>query len=165
MSATQFDAIYVAVVGGSMFEERACTHADHIGRLLAQRDAIVVCGGLGGVMEAVCRGAKSENGITVGLLPGESRAEANGYIDIALPTGLGEMRNMLVVNASDVVIAVGGEFGTLSEVAFALRIGKPVVGLGTWELAKEGKPDSTIVRATSPQEAVDRALELVKGGL
>jgi uncharacterized protein (TIGR00725 family) len=145
-----------------MFEANACADAEQIGILLAQRDAIIVCGGLGGVMEAVCRGAKSENGLTVGLLPGGSRVEANAYVDVALPTGLGEMRNMLVVNASDVVIAVGGEFGTLSEVAFALRIGKPVVGLGTWELAKGGKADSTIVRATSPQEAVDRALKLVK---
>ena len=164
MSATPSDAIYIAVVGGSMFEKEACANAEQIGRLLARREAIVVCGGLGGVMEAVCRGAKSEDGLTVGLLPGASRADANAYVDVALPTGLGEMRNMLVVNASDAVIAVGGEFGTLSEVAFALRTGKPVVGLGTWELAKQGKADSTIVRAASPPEAVDRALELVTEG-
>jgi uncharacterized protein (TIGR00725 family) len=164
LSATRSDGIYVSVVGGSVFEDEACEHAERIGRLLAQREAVVVCGGLTGVMEAVCRGAKSENGMTVGLLPGESRAEANSYVDIALPTGLGEMRNMLVVRAADVVMAIGGEFGTLSEVAFALRIGKPVVGLGTWELAKGGKTDTTIDRVNSPEEAVDRIFEVARAG-
>jgi uncharacterized protein (TIGR00725 family) len=163
LSATRSDGIYVAVVGGSVFETEACDQAERIGRLLAQRNAVIVCGGMTGVMEAVCRGAKAENGMTVGLLPGESRSEANDYVDIALPTGIGEMRNMLVVRASDGVIAVGGEFGTLSEVAFALRIGKPVVGLGTWELAKGGKADTTLERVASPEEAVDRVFELVRG--
>lgn len=131
-----------------------------MGAELARRGAIVVCGGGGGVMEAVCRGARSEAGMTVGLLPGTDRAEANAYVDVALPTGIGEMRNMLLVRASDAVIAIAGEFGTLSELAFALRIGTPVVGLDTWELAKKGVADESIVRAADPADAVDKALEL-----
>src|SRR5919199_2439349 len=103
----------------------------------------VVCGGLGGVMEAACRGAKSAGGMTVGILPSGSRADANDYVDIALATGLGEARNALVVRAVDVLIAVGGEYGTLSEIALALKAGKPVVGVGTWEL-------DDIVRADDP---------------
>ena len=111
-------------------------------------------------MEAVCRGARSEGGMTVGFLPGDLRSEANGYVDVALPTGMGEMRNMLLVRASDVVIAIAGEFGTLSEVAFALRLGIPVVGLDTWELIRKGQPDTSIVRATDATDAVERALQL-----
>lgn len=119
-----------------------------------------MCGGGMGVMEAVCRGARSEGGMTVGFLPGDDRSEANGYVDVALPTGLGEMRNMLLVRASDVVIAISGEYGTLSEVAFALRLGIPVVGLDTWELVRKGETDTSIVRATDPSDAVTRALQL-----
>lgn len=120
----------------------------------------MVCGGGRGVMEAVCRGARSEGGLTVGFLPGEHRSEANDYVDIALPTGIGEMRNMLLVRASDVVIAISGEFGTLSEVAFALRLGIPVVGLDTWELVKRGEPDTSIVHADDAADAVEKALQL-----
>ena len=98
--------------------------------------------------------------MTVGFLPGELRSEANEYVDVALPTGMGEMRNMLLVRASDAVIAIAGEFGTLSEVAFALRLGIPVVGLDTWELVRKGHPDTSIVRATDPADAVERALRL-----
>lgn len=120
----------------------------------------MLCGGGTGVMEAVCEGVRSEGGLSVGFLPGEDRATANPYVDIALPTGLGEMRNMLLVRASDVVIAVSGEFGTLSEIAFALRLGIPVVGLDTWELRKKGQPSDAIVAASSPAEAVRVALDL-----
>ena len=119
-----------------------------------------MCGGGGGVMEAVCRGARSEGGMTVGFLPGDHRSESNDFVDVALPTGMGEMRNMLLVRASDVVIAIAGEFGTLSEVAFALRLGIPVVGLDTWELSRKGQPDNSIVRATDPMDAAERALQL-----
>jgi hypothetical protein len=111
-------------------------------------------------MEAASKGAKAAGGTTVGLLPGASRSAANEYLDIALPTNLGEMRNMVLVNSADAVIAIDGEFGTLSEIAFALRIGKPVVGLGTWELAKGGTPSTAIVIADSPEEAVSKAIEL-----
>lgn len=153
---------YIAVVGASEAsadEERA---AEAVGRGLAVAGAIVVCGGRGGVMEAACRGAKTVGGTTVGILPGESRDEANPYVDIAIATGLGEMRNGLVVRASDGLVAVAGAFGTLSEMALALVAGKPVVALGGWELARAGEPVDAIVRATSPEDAVARILAATK---
>jgi uncharacterized protein (TIGR00725 family) len=119
---------------------------------VAERRAVLVCGGLGGAMEAACRGAKQAGGATVGLLPGADRAEANPYVDVRLPTGLGEGRNLLVVRAADVVIAVGGGYGTLSEIALALRHGKPVVGIGSWEI--EG-----VVPADTPEAAVQAAFD------
>jgi uncharacterized protein (TIGR00725 family) len=111
-------------------------------------------------MESACRGAKSAGGLTVGILPGEDRREANGFVDVALPSGLGEARNALVVRAADAVIAIAGEFGTLSEIALALKMGKPVIGLATWELARAGRPVSAIIVATDPADAVQRALQL-----
>jgi uncharacterized protein (TIGR00725 family) len=108
-------------------------------------------------MEAACRGAKSAGGTTVGILPGLRRADANPWVDVAIPTGLGEARNALVVRAANALIAVGGEFGTLSEIALALKAGKPVVGIATWELA--GDP---VVRARDGASAVAAALERVR---
>ena len=102
--------------------------------MLAERGVVLVCGGLGGVMEAACRGAKEAGGTTVGILPGADRDEANSFVDVAIPTGMGEARNALVVRAADAVVAIGGDYGTLSEVALALKAGKPVVGIGTWEI-------------------------------
>jgi uncharacterized protein (TIGR00725 family) len=131
-----------------------------VGRVLAERGAVLVCGGMSGVMEAACRGAREGGGTAVGILPGLDRADANPHVSIAIPTGLGEARNVLVVRAADVVIALAGEFGTLSEIAFALKTGKPVVGVGTWELVKEGRPDDSIRRAASASEAVELALRL-----
>lgn len=154
---------YVAVCGGSLFEEEPSRLARQVGVALAREGAIVLCGGGGGVMESVCEGVRSEGGMAVGFLPGDSRDAANPYVDVALPTGVGEMRNMLLVRASDVVIAISGEFGTLSEIAFALRLEIPVVGLGTWELQKKGEPSDAIVPASSADEAVRLALELAQG--
>jgi uncharacterized protein (TIGR00725 family) len=108
--------------------------AEEVGRLLARRGAVLVCGGLGGVMEAACRGASREGGTTVGVLPGLDRGAANPFVSVAVATGLGEARNALVVRAADALIAVGGAYGTLSEIALALKAGKPVIGLGTWEI-------------------------------
>jgi uncharacterized protein (TIGR00725 family) len=125
--------------------------AEEVGRELASRGCIVVCGGLGGVMEAACRGAKEAGGTTVGILPGSDRAAANRWVDLALPSGLGEARNALVVRAADALVAVGGGFGTLSEIALALKAGKRVVGLDTWEI-------EAIVTASSAREAVEAAL-------
>jgi uncharacterized protein (TIGR00725 family) len=125
---------YVAVVGsgeGSLQELQA---AEEIGAGLAALGAVVVTGGLGGVMEAASRGAKSRRGRTLGLLPGDDRAAANGWVDIAVATGLGELRNGLVVRAADALVAVGGGPGTLSEIALALKAGLPVVGVGTWDV-------------------------------
>jgi uncharacterized protein (TIGR00725 family) len=122
-----------------------------VGRLVAERGAVVVCGGLGGAMESACRGAKQAGGLTVGLLPGSDRSDANPFVDVALPTGLGEARNALVVAAGDAVIAVGRGYGTLSEIALALRAGKRVIGLGTWDV--EG-----VLPAEGPEAAVSAAL-------
>ena len=120
---------YVGVAGASQPEPPLLDQAELLGRRLAEAGAIVVCGGGPGVMEAVCRGAQSAGGTTVGLLPGLDRAEGNPYLTISVPTGLGQGRNLLLVRSSDAVIAVGGGFGTLSEIALALRTGTPVIGL------------------------------------
>jgi uncharacterized protein (TIGR00725 family) len=149
---------YVAVVGPGECDAATAALAEEVGRELAARGAIVVCGGTGGAMEAACRGAKAAGGTTVGLLPGTDRGSANAFVDVAIPTGLGEARNVLVVRAADVVLAVRGEFGTLSEIAFALRIGTPVVGLDTWELGKGGEQVEAFLRASDPAEAVELAL-------
>jgi uncharacterized protein (TIGR00725 family) len=129
---------------------------------LAEAGAVLVCGGRGGVMEAACRGAKSANGLTIGILPGKSWSEANPYVDIPIVTGIGEARNAIITRTAQAVIAIGGSYGTLSEIAFALSFGTPVVGLGTWEVGREGHPPPPIVRATSPEGAVTRALALAR---
>jgi uncharacterized protein (TIGR00725 family) len=156
---------YVAVVGGGDVIDGSpeADAAEAVGRALAEAGAVVVCGGLGGVMAAACRGAAAAGGTTVGILPGSSRADANPWLTVALPTGLGEARNALVVRAVDVLVAVGGGYGTLSEIGLALRTGTPVVGFGTWELARGGEPDDGIERVGSADEAVRRALELAGG--
>ncbi len=138
--------------------------AEAVGCALAEQGAVVVCGGLGGAMEAVCRGAKSAGGATVGILPGSDRSAANDFVDLAVATGLGEARNAVVVRTADAVIAVGGAYGTLSEIALALAAQKRVVGLNTWTLARAEGPDEAIVRAASPQEAVERALRTRSAG-
>ncbi len=149
---------YVAVVGAGFADEELARRAEEVGRLLGRRGACLLTGGFGGVMEASCRGAKEAGGMTIAILPSLDRHEANPYVDVAIPTGMGEMRNALIVRAADAVIAVGGEYGTLSEVAFALRIDTPVVGLGTWDLVKDGEEVTPFPRATSPEEAVELAL-------
>jgi uncharacterized protein (TIGR00725 family) len=145
---------YVAVVGPGEASPAEADAAELVGQALAQAGAAVVCGGLGGVMAAACRGAESAGGLTVGLLPGTDRAAANQWVQVALPTGLGELRNGLVVRAADAVIAVGGAYGTLSEVALALKTGVPVIGLSTWEI--EG-----VQAVDTPEAAVARALAAV----
>jgi uncharacterized protein (TIGR00725 family) len=144
---------YVAVVGPSEATPEESQQAEEVGRLLAASGTVVVCGGLGGVMEAVSRGAHGAGGTVLGILPGTDRADANEHVTIALTTGMGEMRNALVVRAADAVIAVGGAYGTLSEIAFALRTGVPVVGIGTWDLGD-------VIDAPDPDGAVALALEL-----
>jgi uncharacterized protein (TIGR00725 family) len=141
----------VAVVGPGDAGAGAREAAERVGRELGRRGAVVVCGGLGGVMEAACRGAKEAGGTTLGVLPGLDRAEANPYVDVALTTGMGEARNALVARAADALVAVAGGYGTLSEIALALKAGKPVIGLGSW--AVEG-----VRPADSPEEGVAAAL-------
>jgi uncharacterized protein (TIGR00725 family) len=148
---------YVAVVGPHEATAQEQAAAEAIGRALAEAGAVVITGGHGGVMAAACRGASGGGGLSVGILPGSRRAEANEWVSIALPTGMGELRNGLVVRAADVVIAVGGAFGTLSEVALALKTAVPVIGVDTWSI--EG-----VRTAGSPSEAVALALELVQPG-
>ncbi len=150
---------YVAVCGSSIGTEEELARAEEVGRLLAEARAIVLCGGLGGVMDAAAGGAKAAGGTSVGLLPGEDREGASDHLTVALPTGMGETRNALIIRAADAVIAIGGEWGTLSEIAFAMRTGKRVVGLGTWELSKSGRSADGILSATTPEEAVRLALE------
>lgn len=151
---------YVAVVGSGVAPAGVLADAEEVGRALGEAGAVVVCGGLGGVMEAACRGAREAGGLTVGILPGADRRAANPWVSVALPTGMGEARDALVARAADAVIAVGGEFGTLAEIALALTAGTPVVGLGTWELARDGEPVDAIVRAGGAREAAERALAL-----
>ena len=152
-------APYIAVVGPGEASAAQLDDAETVGRDLAAGGAVVVCGGLGGVMEAACRGAKEAGGTTLGILPGAERSAANVWVDVAVSTGLGEARNALVVRAADAVVAVAGEFGTLSEIALALKAGKPVIGLGTWELGRDPDP---VVRAGDGAEAAALALAAVR---
>jgi uncharacterized protein (TIGR00725 family) len=138
---------YVAVVGPGDAGPGELAVAEELGARLAEAGAVVVCGGLGGVMEAACRGAKSRRGVTVGLLPGEDRSVANGWVDVAIATGMGELRNGLVVRAADAVVAIGGSEGTLSEIAFALRVGRPVIGIGTFEVGGVAQVASAVEAA------------------
>ena len=149
---------YIAVVGPGEASAEQVAAAEEVGRLLASRGAVLACGGLGGVMEAACRGAKEASGTTVGILPGHDREAANPYVDVAVATGLGEARNALVVRAADALIAVGGGFGTLSEIALALKSGTPVVGIATWELGRGGVTEHPLLEAADAAEAVELAL-------
>ncbi len=153
----------VAVVGGGICSSEEASLAEAVGRHLAQAGAILICGGLGGVMAAACRGAKSAGGLTIGVLPGFETTDANSYVDIPIVTGMGEARNIIIVRSAAAVIAVGGEFGTLSEIAFALKLRRRVVGLGTWELAKDGRTNLAILEAQGPDEAVRLALGEIPG--
>jgi uncharacterized protein (TIGR00725 family) len=151
---------FIAVCGAAEATPEELATAEEVGRLLARAGATLVCGGLGGVMDAVARGANAENGIALGILPGEDRRGASRHLTASIPTGLGEARNTIIVRSADAVIAIGGEFGTLSEIALALKMGKRVVGLKTWKLSKPGRngPDE-ILRAETAEEAVRLALE------
>jgi uncharacterized protein (TIGR00725 family) len=149
----------IAVIGpGRDASGAELAQAEEAGASIAAAGATLVCGGLGGVMEAACRGARSRGGLTVGLLPGTDREDANGWVVLALPTGLGEARNALIVRAADAVVAIGGGWGTLSEIAFALRAGVPVLGVGTWELARGGAPVAGVRAVDDAATAVSEAL-------
>ena len=152
----------IAVIGGAFCDPRIAALAEEVGREIARHNAVLICGGLGGVMEAACRGAKSEGGLTVGILPTGSTADANPYVDIPIATGMGEARNVIVVRSAQAVIAVDGEYGTLSEIAYALKFGIPVIGLETWRLFRRGREDNSIIVAQTPKEAVEKALKLAK---
>jgi uncharacterized protein (TIGR00725 family) len=152
----------IGVIGGSTATDEDLRRAEAVGRALAEAGAALICGGRGGVMEAACRGAKAAGGLTIGVLPGANRDQANPYVDVAIVTGLGEARNAVIARSAQAVIAIGGSYGTLSEIAFALRLDTPVVGLGTWQIRREGHPRAPIIYVDAPQEAVARALALAK---
>lgn len=151
--------ILVGVVGAGSCSPDTERLAYEVGRELALHGAGVVCGGRGGVMQAACHGARDAGGVTIGILPGEDPRDANPYVDHAIASGLGEARNVIIVHTAASLIAVGGEYGTLSEVAFALKRGVPVIGLGTWELSLPGTSvRAPIERAADAREAVALAL-------
>jgi uncharacterized protein (TIGR00725 family) len=150
----------IAVVGSGTCSNEVASAAYEIGRLIAENGGVVVTGGMTGVMEAASRGAHDAGGLVLGILPGIDASEANEAVDVAIPTGMGQLRNGLVVSAGEAVIAVAGEWGTFSEIGFALKTGKPVIGWNTWEPVRAGTYVGGIVAARSPEDAVREALEL-----
>ena len=148
---------YVAVVGASQATEPDRTDALAVGRLLGEAGAIVVCGGRGGVMAAAAQGCAEAGGTVLGMLPGEDRSDANPWVTIAIPTGLGELRNGLIVRTADAMIAIGGAYGTLSEIALGLQADKPIFALHSWAI-------DGVLEAATPEEAVRRALEAAATG-
>ena len=150
--------LIIAVIGGSEPPRRAMELAEEVGGELARAGAVVACGGLGGVMEAVCRGAKAAGGTTIGILPGDDPAKANAYVDHAIMTGIGYARNVILVKTGRAVIAIDGAYGTLSEIGHALGDGTPVIGLETWELPQHDDLALHIEVADSPADAVRRAI-------
>jgi len=154
--------VFIGVIGGSEVTPPEAKLAEEVGREIARRGATLVCGGLGGVMEASCKGASEEGGTTIGILPGESRRAANPYVLIPIVTGIGHARNVAVVKSSQAVIAIDGSYGTLAEIGHALQSGIPVIGLGTWALSINGKADQSIITAKSPKEAVDKAFSKIE---
>jgi len=151
---------YIAVIGGQECTPLEADRAYQVGRLLASVGCVLVCGGRGGVMEAACRGAREAGGETLGILPGFDRAQANPYLDVSVVTGMGSARNAIIALTADGVIAIGGGHGTLSEIGLALKSGRPVVGLDTWEPVRPDDDTSPIVAASGPEEAVGTALKL-----
>ena len=149
----------ISVIGESQTTPEVALLAEQVGRELASRGATVACGGLGGVMEAVCKGAKSADGTTIGILPGNDPGDANRWVDLPICTGLGYARNVIIVKTGRAVIAIGGAYGTLSEIGHALGDGIPVIGLGTWALARHGREDGAIIPADGPVDAVDKVLK------
>ncbi len=162
LSALEVGPLYISVVGRSECDGRVVELAYGVGREIAGRGHVLVCGGLGGVMEAASHGAHDAGGISVGILPGTDRSHANRWLTIALPTGMGHARNALVALSGDALIAISGGYGTLSEMAFGLKMGKPVVGLGSWDLGECPREEARIARAKTPEEAVELAESLVR---
>lgn len=154
--------IRIAVAGPGRCDAATAALAEEVGRRLAEAGAVLLTGGRGGVMEAACRGARRAGGVTIGLLPGLDPAEANPHVLIPIPTGLGHARNLIVAAGAQALIAIAGEAGTLSEIALALKVGRPVVGLQTWHIARPGVPDPPFPSAATAAEAVRLALALAE---
>ena len=149
----------VSIIGGADCTEQEYRIAEEVGYLLGKKDVVVVCGGRGGVMEAVCRGAQNAGGLTIGILPSHDPNSGNPFIDIALPTGLGNNRNALVAQAGEAVIAIGGGYGTLSEIGIALKSGRKVIGIGTWKVLDKFGNTIKILHMATAQDAVQSALD------
>lgn len=145
---------FIGIIGPAKAEPEILQKAEACGFLLARRGTVIICGGLSGVMEAASKGAKSGGGITVGILPGETKESANPFIDIPIATGAGEARNVFIVRSADGFIAIGGGYGTLSEIALALKAGKPVIGISTWDI-------NGVIKVNTPEEAVEKVFELL----
>lgn len=148
--------VIIGVIGASECGEDMLGVAREVGREIGRRKAVLICGGLGGVMEAACEGARLEGGLTIGILPGTHREEANPYLDLPIVTGLNDARNVIIARTAHVLIAIGGRHGTLSEIAFAMKFGVPVVGVKTWDVIPGA------FRASGPGEAVEKAWSLIK---
>ncbi len=145
----------ISVIGAGSCSKEIYNIAEEVGKLVAQKGATLVTGGLGGIMEAASKGANEAGGITVGILPGFSKDDSNKYVNIPITTGLSHARNIIVARSADAVIAISGEYGTLSEIAIALKLGKPVIGINTWNNI-EG-----VIKVNTPEEAMNKVLELI----
>ena len=154
--------IIVAVIGTRKPSPEESTLAEEVGRELARNGITLICGGLGGVMEDACRGACAEGGLTIGVIPGDDVKSANPYVQIPIVTGIGYARNVIIVKTAQAIIAVGGGYGTLTELGYALDSKKPVIGLKTWKFFRNNQMDKSIIRVNSAKEAVSKALKLVK---
>ena len=154
--------MFISVIGGSRCSQQQAKLAEEVGAEIAKRGAKLVCGGLSGVMEASCKGARSAGGTTIGILPGIRREDANEYVDIPIVSTVGEARNVMVVCSGQAAIAIDGEYGTLSEIAHALCNNIPVIGLGTWALSKLDEPDNSIIIANDAKDAVDKAISAIE---
>ena len=152
----------IGVIGASNPTKKIEKLAEEVGYHIAANGVVVICGGLGGVMEAVCRGAKSNKGRTIGVLPGSDPGDANMWVDNVICTGMGEARNLIIIKSSDAVIAVGGGYGTLSEMGFALKLNKPIIGLHTWGLENPNMDSLALKTSHDPKEAVSDAIKLAK---
>ncbi|MHB1361785.1 MAG: TIGR00725 family protein [Thermoleophilia bacterium] len=152
------DARYISVIGAGESNPATDAIAEEVGRLIAAAGAVLVCGGLGGVMEAACRGARAGKGVAIGILPGLDRRAGNPYLDYSICTGAGQARNLAVAASGDAVIAIGGKFGTLSEIGLAAKTGRCVILLGSWEISKDGEQPGALVTASTPEEAVALAI-------
>ncbi len=153
---------FISVIGGSRASAADLEIAEEVGRELAMVGAAVVCGGLGGVMEAACKGAAEVGGLTIGILPGEHRETANTYVQVPIVTGMGFTRNAIVARSGQAVIAIGGSYGTLSEIAYAKLAGLPIIGIDTWDVSRRGEVEDFTIRATDAKQAVQLAIAKIE---
>ncbi len=152
----------IGVLGGQVPAEEFLVMAEEVGYLIAQGGAAVICGGLSGIMEAACKGARRGEGLAIGVLPSIRKSDANPYVDIVITSGMSTARNVIIVRSADALIAIDGSYGTLSEISHAFEQGKPVVALGSWDMGTLGVPPELYRKAESPEEAARLALELAE---